>query len=555
MTPPNRSRRRPVAAAPVAASALGAAVRPLSATVTLSLLLVLAPVLLLFAGAPQARALDNGLARTPPMGWNDWNAFGCNVTEQLVEQTADYLVSSGLKDDGYTYVNIDDCWMSASRDANGNLVPDPAKFPDGISGVAAYVHSKGLKLGIYESAGTATCAGYPGSLNHEQQDADSFAAWGVDYLKYDNCNNQGVPYQQRYDAMRDALAATGRPIVFSMCEWGDDSVWTWGAATGNLWRTTGDINASFSSMLSNFHTNVGLAQYAGPGAWNDPDMLEVGNGMSFTEDRSEFSLWAEMAAPLISGTDLRSASAATLSLYGDKDVIAVDQDSLGKQGTEISSSGGLDVLTKPLSNGDVAVTLFNENSSAATISTTASAAGLPAAASYTLDNLWSHTKATTTGAVSATVPAHGTVMYRISAGSATTTGTTHPLIGASSNRCVDAYDNQTAVGTKMEIWDCGGGANQAVTPTAAGELRLYNGTQCLDADGNGTSAGTAVQLWSCNGGANQQWKLNPDGTVTGVQSGLCLDVTGGDQASGNVNGTALELWTCNGGANQQWRLG
>src|SRR2546430_2685109 len=294
--------------------------------------------------AGPAAALNNGLARTPPMGWNDWNAFGCNVSESLVQATADAMVSSGMKAAGYQYVNIDDCWMASARNASGHLVPDPNKFPHGISGVAAYVHGKGLKLGIYESAGTATCAGFPGSLNHERVDAADFAAWGVDYLKYDNCNNQGVDYQTRYNAMRDALAATGRPIVYSLCEWGLENVWTWGAGTGNLWRTTGDIQASFGSMLSIFHSNVGLAPYAGPGGWNDPDMLEVGNGMSFTENRAEFSLWAEMAAPLISGTDLRSASQATLSLYLNSDVIAVDQDSLGRQGTQGSSSGGLDGL-------------------------------------------------------------------------------------------------------------------------------------------------------------------------------------------------------------------
>ncbi len=534
---------------------LARATRTLSGAVATAMILVLAPVLFLLGNAPHAQALDNGLAKTPPMGWNDWNAFGCNVSEQLIKQTADYIVSSGLKDAGYSYVNIDDCWMASNRDSGGNLVADSGKFPDGISGTAAYVHGKGLKLGIYESAGTATCAGYPGSLNHEQQDANSFASWGVDYLKYDNCNNQGVPWEQRYNTMRDALAHTGRPIVFSMCEWGEDNVWTWGAGTGNLWRTTGDINASFGSMLSIFHSNVQLAQYAKPGAWNDPDMLEVGNGMSFTEDRSEFSLWSEMAAPLISGTDLRGASAATMSLYGNRDVIAVDQDSLGKQGTEVSSSGGLDVMTKPLSNGDVSVVLFNENSSTATISTSAAAVGLPSASSYKLNNLWSHALSTTSGTISAQVPGHGSVMYRVSAGSGSSIGSTHPLIGASSNRCVDAFDNQTAPGTKMEIWDCGGGANQAVTLTSAGELRLYGGTQCLDAVNNQTASGTPVDLWSCGGGTNQQWTLNADGTITGKQSGLCLDVTGGDQAAGNVNGSPLELWTCNGGANQQWRLG
>ncbi len=416
------------------------------------------------------------------------------------------------------------------------------------------MHSLGLKLGIYESAGTATCAGYPGSLDHEQTDANDFAAWGVDYLKYDNCNNQGIDWQVRYNAMRDALAGTGRPIVYSLCEWGQDSVWTWGAGTGNLWRTTGDINASYGSMLSIFHSNVGLSSYAGPGGWNDPDMLEVGNGMSFTEDRAEFSLWAEMAAPLISGTDLRSATPATLSIYTNPGVIAVDQDSLGRQGHEVSSSGGLDVLTKPLSNGDVSVVLFNENSSPATISTTASAVGAASSSSYKLTNLWSNVVTNTSGSISATVPGHGVVMYRVSAGSGTSVGGTYEIIGASSGRCIDVYAGDTTPGTKIEIWDCHNGSNQRWTPTSAGELRVYSATECLDAYNNETTAGTKVELWTCNGGTNQQWRLNPDGTITGVQSGLCLDVTGGNVPSGNVNGVALELWTCNGGANQQWSL-
>jgi alpha-galactosidase len=524
------------------------------AAVILALVTLLGPAAATVTASP-AEALGNGLAKTPPMGWNDWNAFGCGVSEQLVKDTADRMVANGMKDAGYQYVNIDDCWMTHNRDSAGNLVPDPAKFPDGIKGTADYVHGKGLKLGIYESAGTATCAGYPGSLNHEQQDANSFASWGVDYLKYDNCNNQGVPYEQRYNAMRDALARTGRPIVYSLCEWGEDSVWTWGSATGNLWRTTGDINASFGSMLSIFHSNVKLAQYAGPGGWNDPDMLEVGNGMSFTEDRSEFSLWAEMAAPLISGTDLHSATPATLSLYTNHDVVAVDQDTLGRQGTQVSSSGGLDVLAKPLSNGDVAVVLFNENGSAATISTTASAVGLPAASSYRLNNLWSHVVTSTGGSISATVPGHGSVMYRVSQGGGSSAGTTHPLVAASANRCLDVYDNQTAPGTKIELWDCGGGANQGWTPTAAGELRVYGGTQCLDAYNNQTTPETKVELWGCSGGANQRFELRPDGTIVGTQSGLCLDVAHGDQSSGNVNGAQIQLYTCNGGANQQWRLG
>ncbi|GAB2714486.1 NEW3 domain-containing protein [Kitasatospora kifunensis] len=375
--------------------------------------LTVAPLATVSLTATPAAALDNGLALTPPMGWNDWNAFGCNVSAKLVEQTADKIVSSGLRAAGYQYVNIDDCWMSSSRDANGNLVPDPVKFPGGIKAVADYVHAKGLKLGIYESAGTQTCAGYPGSLGHESTDAGDFAAWGVDYLKYDNCNNQGIPATQRYQAMGAALARTGRPIVYSLCDWGLENVPSWGPGVGNLWRTTGDINASYGSMLSNFHQNVQLAADAKPGAWNDPDMLEVGNGMTATEDRSEFSLWAEMAAPLISGTDLTTASADTLADYGNREVIAVDQDKLGRQGAPVTLAGGLDVLAKPLADGSVAVTLFNENAGPAVISTTAAAVGLPTAHGYTLRDLWAHRTTESAGSISASVPAHGTVMYRV----------------------------------------------------------------------------------------------------------------------------------------------
>jgi len=372
------------------------------------------------ATATPAAALDNGLATTPPMGFNDWNAFGCDVSEALIEQTADYLVSSGLKAAGYTYVNIDDCWMTHDRDAAGQLVPDPAKFPDGIKGTADYVHSKGLKLGIYEDAGTTTCAGYPGSLGHETTDARSFADWGVDYLKYDNCNNPGdgsrADIIKRYTAMRDALLATGRPIVFSLCEWGNQSPWEWGADLGNSWRTTGDISDSYSSMLSIFKANMLLAPYASPGAWNDPDMLEVGNGgMTDTEYRSHFSLWSMMDSPLLIGTDLREATPETLAILGNKDVIALDQDSLGQQATVLSISHDGYVLTKNLANGDRAVALFNASDQAQRISTTAAATGLPKQSGYAVTDLWQHTAYQSAGTLAATVPAHGTVLLRVSA--------------------------------------------------------------------------------------------------------------------------------------------
>jgi len=300
---------------------------------------------------------------------------------------------------------------------------------------------------------------------------------------------------------------------------------------------------------------VGLASYAGPGHWNDPDMLEVGNGsLTATEARTEFSLWSEMAAPLIAGTNIASASSATLAIYTNSRVIAVDQDSLGKQGTMVSSGGGLDVMAKPLSNGDVSVALFNETGSTATISTTAAAIGKTGSSSYTLTDLWSGATSTTSGAISSSVPAHGTVMYRVAGGTTGGgTGTTGALHAVGAGKCLEVPGSSATAGTQVGIRDCGGTPNQIWTRTSAGQLTVYSGSSqmCLDAYNNQTTAGTKVEIWSCNGQANQQWSVNSNGTVTGVQSGLCLDVTGASTA----NGALAELWTCNGGSNQQWTLG
>ncbi|GAA4549969.1 hypothetical protein GCM10023192_73290 [Amycolatopsis samaneae] len=374
-------------------------------------------------GPPAADALENGLARTPPMGFNNWNSTGCRAEfgEAMIKGIADLFVAKGLKDVGYTYVNIDDCWALPARNATGDLVPDPARFPHGIKALADYVHEKGLKFGIYTSAGTKTCnkAGFPGALGHERQDANLFASWGVDYLKYDNCNNQGVDARKRYTAMRDALAKTGRKIAYSLCEWGrtEPKVWTWGAPVGNLWRTTGDISDKWSSMIGKAQENRVLARYAGPGHWNDPDMLEVGNGgMTATEYRTHFSLWAMMAAPLLIGSDLRKVSDENFAILKNTDVIALDQDRLGKQATVLSASNGLVVYSKVLANGDRGVALSNETGATAEISTTAAATGIDAAPSYRLKDLWSKETRTTAGAVSASVPAHGTVLYRLSHG-------------------------------------------------------------------------------------------------------------------------------------------
>ncbi len=375
--------------------------------------------------APAAAAESDGLAATPPMGWNDWYSSFCGVTAGLVEQTAQAMVNNGMKAAGYDYVNIDDCWMAPSRDSAGNLVADPTRFPGGIQAVANYVHSLGLKLGIYEDAGTSTCAHLPGSFGHEAQDAATFAAWGVDYVKYDRCN---IPYgdfpgasqqqvqQTLYTRMSNALKATGRPIVFSMCNPDPtDDPWEWGGAIANLWRTTTDIEDNFGSMLADFEGTVDLFRDARPGAWNDPDLLQIGNGGSTPlEYRSEFSLWAEMAAPLIASTNIAALSPTDLGIYENRGVIAVDQDPLGEQGVPISRTGGLWVLSKPLQDGDRSVLLFNSTDSAAAISTTAAAAGLPSARGYRLQDLWSNAVTGTGGRISAFVPAHGVVMYRVS---------------------------------------------------------------------------------------------------------------------------------------------
>ncbi|GGO22958.1 alpha-galactosidase [Microbispora rosea subsp. aerata] len=502
-----------------------------------------------------AAALDNGLARTPQMGWNNWNTFGCNVSDSLIRQTADAMVASGMAAAGYTYVNIDDCWSTRSRNANGDLVPDPQKFPYGIKALADYVHSKGLKLGIYSSAGTTTCAGYPASLGYERRDAALWASWGIDYLKYDNCgDHQGKSGQERYAAMRDALAATGRPILFSLCNWGQESVWTWGMRTGNSWRTTGDIQANWNSITSILDQQVGLEAYSGPGGWNDPDMLEVGVGsVTGTEGRAHFSLWALLNAPLIAGNDLRTMSAETREILTNTEVIAVNQDWGGRQGHKISDNGNLEVWRKPMSNGSVAVVLLNRGNGTATVSTTTSALGLGAASSYQVRDLWAHTTFSSTGTISAQVPAHGAAMYVVTGGglvspSATPTPSgTSTLKGVGSGRCLDVTEASQANGTEVVIWDCHGRANQQWTYTSAGELRVY-GNKCLDVYNRGTADGTSVIIWDCNGQDNQKWRFNPDGTITAVGADKCLDVAN----YGTANGSKVHIWTCHGGTNQRW---
>jgi len=312
------------------------------------------------------------LATTPPMGWNSWNHFHRNITDAIVRAQADAMVSSGMRDAGYIYVNIDDTW-EGERDTQG-IIHSNEKFPD-MKALADYVHGKGLKLGIYSSPGDKTCAKFEGSLNHEEQDARTYAEWGIDYLKYDLCGlrepmkNAATPeaaHQMMVDAyikMRDALRNTGRPIVYSLCQYGNDAVWRWGASVGgNLWRTTGDITDSYAKMAEIGFSQAGLSQYAGPGHWNDPDMLEVGNGkMKPDEYRTHVSLWAILAAPLLAGNDLTTMTPETIALLTNREVIAIDQDPAGKQGDRLTAEGPLEIWAKPLADGSKAIGLFNRH--------------------------------------------------------------------------------------------------------------------------------------------------------------------------------------------------
>ena len=360
---------------------------------------------------------DNGLARTPPMGWNSWNHFHGQVSDAIVREVADAIASNGMKDAGYTFINIDDTW-EGTRDANGVLGTNK-KFPD-MKALADYVHSKGLKIGIYSSPGPRTCAGFEGSYGHEQQDAKTWASWGIDYLKYDWCSAGAVwkdsDMQPVYQIMGDALEHSGRKIVFSLCQYGRDRVETWGpSVAGNLWRTTGDIGDNWDSMSHiGFDQQNELTKYAGPGHWNDPDMLEVGNGgMTTDEYKTHMSLWAMLAAPLLAGNDVRHMDQTTHDILCNRDVIAIDQDKAGHQGYRASQQGTSEVWVKPLENGDWAVALFNRGTSPATIAADWSA--IKMSGSHQVRDLWTHEdRGAVADRFSSEVPPHGVVLVRVS---------------------------------------------------------------------------------------------------------------------------------------------
>ncbi|MGA9658929.1 MAG: glycoside hydrolase family 27 protein [Asticcacaulis sp.] len=361
------------------------------------------------------------LAATPPMGWNSWNKYACNINEALVRKQADAMASSGLKAAGYRYIIMDDCWQK-SRDADGNIQADPERFPSGIPALADYVHSKGLKFGLYSDAGSLTCGGRPGSAGHEFQDARQYAKWGVDYLKYDWCYTGTRDAEAAYTLMAKALRESGRDIVLSICEWGDNHPERWAAPIGHMWRTTGDIYDGWegkkgysNGLLNILDMQAELWRYSGPNHWNDPDMLEVGNGgMTTTEYESHFSLWAMLAAPLIAGNDLSAMDADTLRILTNPDVIAIDQDALGQQAKRIWKEGDLEIWTRPLSGGDRAVVLFNRGNVPQSMHVTWDQIQYPAGLKVSVKDLWSKALSQNIkGAFSATVKPHGVAMLRI----------------------------------------------------------------------------------------------------------------------------------------------
>jgi alpha-galactosidase len=527
-------------------------------------------ILALFSGVPHpppAQAAPGSPALTPPLGWNSWNSFGCGVNETVVRQAVDAMVNSGMRDAGYQYVVVDDCWFDPNRDSAGNLRAHPTKFPSGMRALGDYIHARGLKFGIYEVPTERTCAqrvgthpGSTGSLGHEVQDARTFASWGVDYLKYDWCSPSGTRDEQvaRFGLMRDALRATGRPIVYSINPNSFHAVtgdkFNWGEVA-DLWRTTEDLLDIWQNgNVNSYPMGVGnvvdvtapLAVQAGPQHWNDPDMLVVGRpGLTLTESRSHFTLWALLAAPMMAGNDIRTMSADISATLRNARLLAVNQDRLGAGGRRVRDDGGTEVFAKPLSDGSVAVGLFNRGGGTATISTTAGQIGLSGAA-FTLTDQWSGATSSTSGQITASVPAHGVAAFRVSGGTPVAS-TTSRLRGVGSGRCLDVDNSSTAPGATVVIRDCQTAANQAWTTWAGGEIRVF-GDKCLDGFNQGTTPGTRVISWSCNGQNNQRWTLNPDGSVTNVHSGLCLDVNQGATA----NGSPLILWTCNNQANQQW---
>ena len=535
----------------------------------------LACAILLMTGvgvaAPHTSLAASGAApiTTPPMGWNSWNGFAGAIDQSVIRQQTDALMASGMKDAGFAYVNIDEGWWKGTRDSAGGITVDTAQWPGGMSAIADYIHSKGLKAGIYTDAGRNGCGyyyptGHPaypgtGSEGHYDQDFLQFSRWGFDYVKVDWCggSKEGLNAASTYTAISDAIARataqTGRPMVFSVCEWGGQQPWNWAPGISNLWRTSGDIiywgeRPAMSRVLANFDS----AQHASaqsPGHYNDPDMLVAGlPGFSDAQNRTHLSLWAISGAPLVAGNKLSDMTAATRAVLTNREMIAVDQDPLGRQGTKVAEdSAGLQVYQKVLSgNGRRAVVLLNRTGSAASMTVRWSSAGLTGPAA--VRDVWAATdRGSFASGYTTSVPAGEAVLLTITGTDGTPAG--GQIVGTQSGRCLDVPNSNTANGTQVQLRDCDGQANQSWTRTADKRLTGLGG-KCLDASNRGTTNGTPVVIWDCNAQTSQQWNVNADGTITNVPSNLCLDANG----QGTANGTKLILWTCNRQTNQQWTV-
>ncbi|AXX31105.1 ricin-type beta-trefoil lectin domain protein [Actinosynnema pretiosum subsp. pretiosum] len=519
------------------------------------------------AGSPAdvRPAAPGSPATTPPMGWNSWNTFGCNISESTIRDGADALVSSGMRDAGYQYVVVDDCWFDVQRLPDGSLRGDPTRFPSGMKALGDYIHARGLKFGIYQVPTDRTCAqrggAYPGStgsVGHEELDARTFASWGVDYLKYDWCSPEGDRDEQvaRFALMRDALRATGRPIVYSINPNSyhaiTGSTYDWGEVA-DLWRTTEDLldiwrnentNSYPMGVVNVVDVNAPLAAQAGPGRWNDPDMLVVGRpGLTTQQSRAHFALWALMAAPLMAGNDVRAMPAEISSILRTPGLVAVNQDALGAGGRRVRDDGDTEVFAKPLADGSVAVGLFNRGAQPARISAGPAEVGL-AGTSLALTDLW--TGATSTGArITADVPSQGVAAFRVT-GAGPLAQQTGTLLGVASRRCLDVPGAVTTPTARPALWACHGAANQLWTLWQGGEVRIY-GAQCLDLLETGGAPGTPVVTALCDGRASQRWTRDGQRLVS-TSEGTCLD------ARGVAAGTAAGVQPCDGRASQRWLL-
>ncbi|WP_030437624.1 glycoside hydrolase family 27 protein [Actinoplanes subtropicus] len=523
------------------------------------------------SSAQDATAAPNNVVTTPPMGWASWNTFAAKINYSVIKAQADALVSSGMKDAGYQYVNIDEGWWQGTRDSGGNITVDSADWPGGMKAIADYIHGKGLKAGIYTDAGRDGCGYYyptgrpaapgSGSEGHYDQDFLQFSRWGFDFVKVDWCggNAEGLNPQTAYTSISDSIARataqTGRPMTFSICSWGNGSPWNWAPGVSTMWRTSQDIiyygeTASMDRVLTNFDSaQHPTAQSAGH--YNDPDMLIVGMpNFTAAQNRTHFGLWAISGAPLLAGNNLATMSADTRAVLTNREVIAIDQDPLGRQGTKVAEDAtGLQVYSKTLSGtGKRAVLLLNRTGATANITARWSSLGLTGSAA--VRNPWTGTDlGSFTTSYTASVPAHEAVLLVLSGtdGGGSGGDKTGTIVGKQSNRCLDINNSSTANGTQAQIWDCNGQSNQSWTYASGKQLTIY-GNKCLDAYNKGTTNGTPVVIWDCNGQNNQQWNLNADGTITSVLSGLCLDASG----AATANGTKIVLWACGSGDNQKW---